>query len=316
MTRSNLFYKRSSSGHLSAANGQRRNFFLSTANCQLPTLYCLLLTIVFATSCYTPRYVYSPSAHNVPVLLKKNDSKIAANYSANAGTARLNISDARSRGMDLQGAYAITNHFALQVSHYRRTELNNGNFDSNLQDSSVIRYHRQLTEFGAGYFKAFDDNKQAVFQVFIGAGFGKFRFTDDGKYQANNYYSHFHEAAVTKLYIQPALTVRNKRNFAASLSSRFSLINFHHIKTSYNSFEQDNYKLDSVGYSPHIFWEPAIIYTFGFKKVPGLMLEFQGGLALLQSRRFVDYRSLNFSAGLALDLPKLLKKRSAKTKKG
>ncbi|MEI9958043.1 MAG: hypothetical protein WDM90_17465 [Ferruginibacter sp.] len=51
---------------------------LPIAHCLLCIACCLLLF-----SCYTPRYVYSPSAHNVPVLLKKGDSKIAANYSAN-----------------------------------------------------------------------------------------------------------------------------------------------------------------------------------------------------------------------------------------
>ena len=31
--------------------------------------------IIIGASCNTPRYIYSPAAHNVPVLTKKGDTK-------------------------------------------------------------------------------------------------------------------------------------------------------------------------------------------------------------------------------------------------
>lgn len=49
----------------------------------LPSLIFICFTIIMA-SCNTPRYIYSPFAHNVPVLTKKGDSKIGAVYSTNA----------------------------------------------------------------------------------------------------------------------------------------------------------------------------------------------------------------------------------------
>lgn len=283
---------------------------MSVANCLSPIIYCLL-PIVFCqllSSCYTPRYAYSPSAHNVPVLTKKGDSKLAFNYSVNFADNRVkeNVSTkGKASGYDVQAAYAFTNHWAMQVNYFHRKERNAGDFDSNVLDSTVINYKRNLTEIGAGYFKTLNSNKKAAVQIFAGIGFGKFSFTDNGKDQSNVYRSRYHTMNITKIFIQPALMIRGKKNFAASLSSRFSTIYFKNITTDYSATELDNYKLDSLSYRPRFFWEPSIVNTFGFKKLPGVQLEFQTGMAVLMSRLFVDYRAFNFSAALLFDLPKL-----------
>jgi hypothetical protein len=261
--------------------------------------------------------VYSPAAHNVPVLTKKGDSKLAVNYSFNPAGNTVKDSvpvRAKARGYDLQAACAFTSHWALQVNYYHRTERNAGDFDYNVKDSVVINYKRHLTEIGAGYFHSLNDNNQAFFQVFAGIGFGKSSFTDNGRNYNGVYRTHYHTMNVTKLFIQPAFTVRIKRNFAASFSSRHSFIYFKNITTDYSAAELDSYKLDSLSFSPRVFWEPSIVNTFGFKKLPGLQIEFQMGFAFLVSRRFVDARFFNFSTGAVLDIPKLftIKKRSAK----
>jgi len=252
--------------------------------------------------------VYSPTAHNVPVLTKKGDSKLAFNYSINFAdnTVKENVSaKGKARGYDLQAAYAFTNHWAMQLNYFHRNERNAGDFDNNILDSTVVNYKRSLTEIGAGYFHALNENKKAIVQIFGGAGFGKFSFTDNGRDQNSVYRSRYHNMSITKLFIQPAFMVRSKRNFAATLSSRFSIIFFKNIVTDYNVTELDNYKLDSLGYRPRVFWEPSVINTFGFKKLPGVQFEFQTGVSFLMSKRFVDYRAFNFSAGLLFDLPKL-----------
>ena len=282
------------------------NCILPIADCRLPIAYCLFAL----TSCYTPRYVYSPSAHNVPVLVNKGDSKLAFNYSTNFAKKNAEgiVKDNWSSGIDLHGAYALTKKFAVQINYSHRREKNNGDFSSINLDSSVINYTRNLTEIGFGYYRRLMRNEQGIFQVFAGIGFGRFGFTDIGRDQNNVFHDNFHEVGITKLYVQPAFTIR-KKNFAASLSSRFSLVYFNNIETDYSATELDKYKLDSLSYRPRLFWEPAIVNTFGFKKLPGLQLEFQLGLCLLQSPLFIDYRSFNFSAGVLFDVPKLLRKK-------
>jgi len=276
---------------------------MKTAQALLLMFFCMS---VF--SCYTPRYVYSPSAHNVPVFTKKGDSKLALDYSFNLADNAVKDSvpvKAKARGYDLQAAYAVTNHWAIQASYFHRTERNAGDFDAGTRDSVVINYKRNLAEIGAGYFYALNANNQAVVQVFAGIGFGKSSFTDKGRDFNRGYRSRYHSMNITKIFIQPAFSVRGKKNFTATLSSRYSIIYFKNISSDYNATELDNYKLDSLGYSPRVFWEPAIINSFGFKKLPGVQFECQAGLALLMSRRFADARSFSFSGGLLFDLPKL-----------
>jgi hypothetical protein len=248
----------------------------------------LIACCFFLFSCYTPRYVYSPAAHNVPVLVKKGDSKLAANYSVNMAE--------EAGGYDLQGAYAFTNHWALQLNYFKRTEKNSGDFSSAISDSTVI---------AVGYFHSLNERQLVFFQVFAGAGFGKFGFTDVGRDATGLYRSRYHNMDIAKIFIQPALMVKSRGSFAASLSSRYSVIYFKNIKTDYSVTDLENYTLDSLNASPRLFWEPAMVFTFGYKKLPGISFEFQNGFSFLMSRRFVDYRSFNFSAGLVFDLPKL-----------
>ncbi len=249
--------------------------------------------------------------------LKKGDSKLAFNYSLNLtdNSQQQNVAvTAKARGYDLQAAYALTNHWAIQVNKFNRTERNAGDFDAGQRDSVVINYKRNLTEIGAGYYRALNDNKHAMFQVFGGVGFGKFSFTDIGRNRNNVFHNRYHNMSITKIFIQPAFIIRGKRNFAASFSSRHSLIFFKKVITDYTATELNNYRLDSLTISPRILWEPCMLYNFGFKKVPGLQFEFQTGFSFLVSRRFADARFFNFSGGAVLDLPKLfaIKKRSAK----
>ena len=105
---------------------------------------------------------------------------------------------------------------------------------------------------------------------------------------------------------------RTRGNFSASVSSRFSFIWFRNIKTDYTPAELPTHKLDSLTYGARTFWEPAFINSIGFKKLPGIMIEYQLGTTVLLSRRVIDYRSFNFSLALVFDLPKLLKGKTGK----
>ncbi|MCY7290965.1 MAG: hypothetical protein LH615_02175 [Ferruginibacter sp.] len=262
----------------------------------------LVISILFIlASCNTPRYIYSPSAHNVPVLTKKGDSKIGAAYSTNAvGQEKKNSVeiDNRSRGYDLQGAVAITNNFAIQAGHAYRWEKTEGG-----PDSVIIKYKRNLTEIGLGYYLPMNDKQNTFFQVFAGAGLGRFSFTDNDK--SGNY---FHQANITKIYLQPAVLFKSKGSFATSIAVRFSNINYSKIKTNYTAGQLSHYYLDDLTGRAKWFFEPATVTSFGFKNVPGLRFEVQGGLSFLMARNYVDYRKFNFSIGTWVDVGALFGK--------
>jgi hypothetical protein len=268
--------------------------------------YCLLLI-----SCYSPRYVYSPVSTNVPLLSKKGDSKLAGYYAVNPGEKNETTSAGKLNsgyGLDLQAAYAVTNHFALQGSYAKRWEKNYSDFNINSTDSSLVIYERNSTEFGLGYYTFIDKRKASFFQLFAGAGFGRSSFTD--KY-FNGSLARYFAMDVTRLYIQPAIVIRYGEVFASSLSSRVGMIMFRNISSDYSAEELDKYQLNNLDKDTKIFWEPAFVNAFGLKKLPGLKLEIQLTMAFLMTQKFVDYRTYNLSAGLVLDIPKFFKKKIA-----
>jgi hypothetical protein len=128
---------------------------------QLPGILFTCIIYIF-TSCSTPRYIYSPSAHNVPVLTQKGDNKIGAVYSTNVTGEETKdgyATDNRSRGIDVQGAVAITGNWAIQASHFYRWEKSEGG-----PDSLQVKYQRNLNELGIGYFMPLNSKKNVFFQ--------------------------------------------------------------------------------------------------------------------------------------------------------
>lgn len=269
-----------------------------------------LFLIVLLSSCYSPRYVYSPTAHNVPVLTKKGDSKLGALYSNNfPGTDKQPAGNkARSYGLDVHSAYAVTDQFALQLNYFVRSEKNGD--DQGYADQPELRYKRQLLELGGGRLIRINGSDKKILQLFGGVGIGKFSFTDQGIDSISVPYSKFHRSRVLKLYVQPAFMYIIKNKTALSVSSRFSLLHYSNIKTDYTQQQLNNYELFTLGSDPVLFWEPAFIHSIGFKKLPGIRLEYQFGFSALLSRRFIDARSFNFSAGVQADLAGLFKNKA------
>lgn len=269
---------------------------------KLCNVLSFVLALMLALSCNTPRYVHSPAAHNVPVLTQKGDGKIGGYYSTNLVGREIDENNDKtkynnSNGFDLQGAVAITDHFAIQANYFNRREKT---FDD--YDTVSVRYKRNLTELGLGYYVSMGEKKKVLFQIFAGAGLGRFSFTDVSP--VHNYY---HQADVLKIYLQPAFVFRSPGSFSIALSFRNNIIKYNNIKTNYTPILLKDYKLDSLNYGMKFFLEPAFAGSFGFKNVPGLRLEFQMGLSALLSSYNVDHRVFNFSVGTWLDIGSLFK---------
>ena len=248
----------------------------------------------YTLSCYTPRYIYGPPTQNIPGIDKKNDVELSANY----GTS-IDIFHSKgnyNRGLDLHTAWAFINHFAIMLNENFRWESNSTNDTYFQRDSSFLTYKRNFTEMAAGYFTSMKKNEKMQFQFFAGAAFGSSKISDD--FFSNSILTKkYHQSRVTKLFIQPAFIYKPGHNFNAALSTRFTEILFSHIRTNYTSIELNNYLLDSLTLSPVFFWEPALTYTFGFKKFP-FKFRLQGSVSVLLNHRFVEHRSSNIGIGL------------------
>ena len=267
----------------------------------------LLFISISVSSCYSPRYVYSPPTQNIPLLDKKNDVELSAFYGGaiNFFKEKGNY----NRGFDIQSAWAITNHFAVMINENARWEKNGGNDSFFPVDSSFLSYKRNFTEFGAGYFSSRGENIKMQFQAFGGAAFGSSKIFDD--FITNNTHENkYHYSNVTELFIQPALIYSFFKNFSVAFSSRFNEVIFTHIRTSYTSAELYNYLLDNINVSPVFFWEPAVSYTFGFKKIP-VEFQLQGSLTVLLNRRFVEHRNSNIGMGITYHFKNAKEKKQA-----
>lgn len=277
--------------------------------------YLFFLLIAYSSlliSCYSPRYIHSPVGTNVPILTQKGDSKLAGYYSFNPGeknnlttVGKLNSGN----GADLEAAYAVTNHWAVQAAYTIRHEKNYADFNINRADSSLITYRRNGAEFGIGYYTSIDKRRASFFQLFGGVGLGRSSFSD--KYFTGNMAARNFTMDITRLYIQPAIMIKYGDVFASSFSSRVSFVYFKNVKSDYTAEELLRYQLNDIDRGVKVFWEPAFINAFGLKKLPALKLEIQMGMSFLMTQRFVDYRTVNVSAGLMLDLSRLLQNKSA-----
>ncbi len=263
----------------------------------MKTIIFIFFVSLCIVSCYSPRYVYSPSAQNIPLLKKKNDIEITGFYDGSINT--FSKKGNYNRGFDMHTAWAINNHFGVMLNESLQWEKNGGNDSFFPNDSSYLSYKRSFTDIGAGYFTSSAKNKALQFQVFGGAAFGASKIFDD--FTSNNIQiKKYHYSRVTKFFIQPALIYSFFKKFSTTLSSRFNELLFSHVRTNYTSVELDNYILDSITVSPLFFWEPAVSYTFGFKKFP-IKFRLQGSISVLLNHRFVEYRSSNIGLGIVSD---------------
>ncbi|MEO6670704.1 MAG: hypothetical protein ABIN36_14575 [Ferruginibacter sp.] len=278
----------------------------------MKTVLAVLCIVIAFTSCDTPRYAYSPTAHNVPIFTKQGDSKLAAYYSNNGASSATDedgneYEKNSAQGVDLQGAVAVTNNIAVQANYYLRSEKANSNSTGNNYQKSSVKYNRNLFEFGAGYFTAFDKKEHFLFQVYGGAGFGKTKIRDISVDFNQTRYDLFYNTNITKFFLEPSITFRTPREiFAATIATRGSVVKFGKIQTNYSFDERREYNLDSLNRYAVFFLEPSFVGSFGFPKLPGFRIELQAGLSVLYEESFIDYRPFNFSIGLVFDIRKLM----------
>jgi hypothetical protein len=270
----------------------------------LPMIVCSLCCLLL--SCRQQRYVYAASKINTPALEKKGDSRLNASFSFGNAKGTGTGDSSSNLGFDVQGAYAVSNHFALMGSFYLRREadlLNAGFYQDIDFDESYIRYRRHLLEGGIGYFTKV--GKQTTFSVYGGAAFGKLSWNDKG-FIDSNIYSRFFRANVSKFFLQPGLTAFNRKNGSFDLSFRVTLLHAKTTGTDYNTDELEYFRLQPAGGSlTRLLLEQSCNFQFALFGSDWLKLE--TGLSFAQGGYQMDTRRWNLSLGLTADLFKALR---------
>lgn len=268
---------------------------------------------LFAVSCRTPRYVYSPSLPNVPYFEEKGETKLSAYY---AGTGKGDQGTGLHSGYDVQGAYAISDNWALTAGLFKRKERDTYWLfvqDSyNIFDSSVVNYKRNLVELGGGYFTPVNRGETIFFNVYSGVGFGKFSIDDKG-FNAGAAYSRKHTNKILKWYIQPGVNFMTSEYFRFSLVSRISFVHYSRSATNYTTDELAYFRLNKINDGWLSFFEPTLNIQAG---VPGCdWLRLEAGLTLSTDPEdnYLEARSFCPFIGLSFDLSKTRIKKASTT---
>ncbi len=272
-------------------------------------LILLLLICLTIISCRTPRFVYSPAPPNNPYFRERGESKLAAYYSTGADANEL--TNEYNNGFDLQGAYAVSDHFALTADYFKRSEKD-GIYEDNRTyfDTSLVRYKRRLTSIGAGYFTPITNDRKITMNIYGGLGFGKYSFSDDGFDNGAGYHRDY-SSDMTKWYIQPSINFFVGNYFRTGLISKVSWVRFNDIETSYTSAELSYLDLDRLPGRTLRFFEATWNVQVSFRNMNWFYLD--GGFTF-SSDPFVnddtnlEARNFNASIGISLDLSKINRK--------
>lgn len=274
-----------------------------------PVTLLALLFVAFLISCNNYRYINTATPPNNPYFLKKGDSKLTAYYSSNADSRPAKV---YAHGLDLQGAYAFRNHWALTASYFNRAEKDDYSKNFTIDDSSVLTYSRNLFDMGAGYFVAINPEKTTTFNAYGGYGKGSYFFNDDIHDGQTTTYHRYHKADINKFFVQPSVNFIPQDYLRLALAAKVSFLHYGNIRTSYTADELSYYSLDKVDGSTLVFVEPSLDFQVGMPNAPWMQLDMLFSF-ISSTQRFGQHlrtRGTNISIGLNFDFSKIKKNNS------
>lgn len=269
----------------------------------MPILF--LIIIFISSSCNTYRYIYAPATPNIPFFTEKGDSKAAAYYAGAGGDGNV---ASKADGLDLLGAYGITNHWMLTTSYFYRNEMD---IDYNSQSGDQnIYYKRNIIELGGGYFTALNEKKSATINLLAGAGTGKFTINERGT-DPGSLYNRFYNVKVFKYYLQPSINFRPTKNFSFAFYLKPTFVRYGKYDTDYTSDEFKEYGFQAIYNRTLSFFELGYDIKFTIPGLPWLSIE---TTASGISRNYIYDsplipRSGNAAIGLNVNFSKMGKKK-------
>lgn len=275
----------------------------------------ILIIVCFLFSCRTQRYIYAPSTPSIPYFQQKGDSKLSIIYSEGGnGTNNLNQqiiipTKQRNNGVDLQAAYAITNHIAIMFNNYNRNETDTYGKIGNLYDTSTINYKRNIIELGVGYYLALNKRKTITYNIYGGVGLGKFSITENGIDKTLLPYNRYNTNNIIKYFIQNSFNFMSSEYVKLALGGRVLFVNYGSNNTSYTTSELEYFHLNKIENNTLLFFEPMLNMQLGIPQVNWIKIE--GSIAFCSSppTSYPASRGFNASVGLTIDVPKIFSKK-------
>ena len=200
-------------------------------------LFMIMLCIT-SIAC-SPKF-YTPNTQNTPML--QNKGQASATLAGNGNQ------------VELQGAYAATDHIGIQVNGaaYIPKDQDNGNGGSG-----------KLIEVGAGYFTPLSD--KVSFETYGLIGFGSFENYLPSTFDANPETSANIEGKIMRYGIQPGINYQTN-SFGIGLSSRITQLSYSDIKGDliFGNVDQVSFLQDRKS---SLMVEPALTIRGGTERI-------------------------------------------------
>jgi hypothetical protein len=194
--------------------------------------------LLFLSAC-SPQY-YSSNTQNVPLISQKGETNLTFGGNDNQ--------------LEFQGAYGVTNGFAIQASggFFIPKNLDNGDGGSG-----------RFFELGGGYFKPLPNN--FVFETYGLFGMGHMENHFPSTVEDNPQSDGKIAADLFRYGVQPGIGYKTKY-FTGAFSSRIVHLQFYNINGNliYNNENQVNYL---SGHASNFLIEPAITLKGGIEKI-------------------------------------------------
>lgn len=227
-----------------------------------------LLTLFVLGSCSHSYYI--PTTANVPLLKEKNE--LRATLSGGGGG---DIST-----VDFQGAYSVTNHFAVMTNFM---SARGSDDDTNSSGSG------NCFELGAGYFTPLEKN--GVFEIYGGFGFSNQQHTYNSGGRA--------DLAFRKIFVQPSIGL-SLNSFDLAFTPGFSSVSFHKVDNQLLSTDVNFEEVDQIAKNNvSLLFEPALTIRAGWKHVK---FQTQFGLARNLSHPNLEFEEFKVNVGLTFSL--------------
>ena len=219
---------------------------------------------------------YKPTSMNTPNFKEKNELFLAANAHASL------------RGGDVQAAYALTDHFAVQGNYMKNLAEHNSSGGSFLNSYS-IKITKEITfgECAIGYFM--QRNNFGTFSLFAGYGRGKVSNVIENRGQAT--------ADFSKVFVQSSLGFREK--YAELVcSAKLATLQYTNVNHTYTSTDAIN-NLNALKNTIPIL-ELGTVMRFGSEKIKGQM--FLTGVTKLGGSNLFEYDYFTVGFGICTQL--------------
>lgn len=207
---------------------------------------CLLLLTSFITSCH--HIYYAPNTANAPLLTDKGETRINALWAGGM--------DSEYSGGELQFAHAITKSVGIMANGFSASKSETvSEFDGS--NSRKEDGRGSYGELAVGLYKAFDDNKKWIGEIYAGTGIGSVKSTYGWADRS--------EVGFAKYFLQPSIGFKG-RHFEFALVPKISFVNWKikNASISHQINQEHRDVMDIIRRDKNfVAFEPAILLRAG-----------------------------------------------------